>query len=95
VTDREELEAARARVAALEQELAELRAKDAPIGGALVKIEQRRRARIAKLMIVGGAVAGLSGVFGHSIYAIVCGLGWIFGGGAVASTLPRSSSDDR
>ncbi|MDB4956533.1 MAG: hypothetical protein JWO36_4102 [Myxococcales bacterium] len=52
-------------------------------------MDEQRRRRVATLLLVGGAVGGLSGVFAHSIFMIVCGIGWIFGGAAVGSTLPK------
>jgi hypothetical protein len=81
-------EGADPRTAALEQEVAELRAKVLAIPG-----DETRRRRVAMLLLVGGAVGGLSGVFAHSIFTIVCGIGWIFGGAAVASTLPKVGGD--
>ena len=73
----------RERVEALEKEVAELRAK-------LRGPDARRRARIASVLFAGGALAGLSGVFAHSVFALVCGLGWIIGGAAVGSTVTTS-----
>ena len=85
-----------ARVTALEQENAELRAAlaardPATPAGALTVRDQTRRRRLANLMLVGGAVALLGGVFAWSWFAVLCGLGWMFGGAAVASTVPASS----
>ena len=72
----EDVEALREQVKALQAKL------DEGAGDA------RRRRRVAMLLLVGGAAAGLSGVLGHSIFMIVSGIGWIFGGAAVASTVP-------
>jgi hypothetical protein len=81
------------RVAALEKEVAELRAKLAD-PQTIATVDNRRRRRVAMLLLVGGAAAGLSGVFAHSIFMIVAGIGWIFGGAAVGSTLPQARDDD-
>lgn len=83
MADRDDPEAAQARIATLEKEIAELRRR------AEVPADELRRRRVAMLLLVGGAVGGLSGVFSHSIFMIVCGIGWIFGGAAVGSTLPK------
>jgi hypothetical protein len=83
----------RERVDALEKEVAELRAKLAA-PQALATVDMQRRRRVAMLLLVGGAAAGLSGVFAHSIFMIVSGIGWIFGGAAVGSTLPQARDDD-
>jgi hypothetical protein len=94
VSDRDDLHATRRRAEALETEVEQLREKVASLQlgpRALATVEEVRRRRVARLLLVGGGVAGLSGVFAHSIFIIVCGLGWIFGGAAVASTLPKSN----
>lgn len=73
----------RDRIALLERENAELRALvPAPD-------DVQRRRRVSRLMMAGGLVALLTGVVGASWYAVICGLGWLFGGAAVASTVPR------
>ena len=72
------------RIAQLERENAELRA--------LVPAaeDEKRRRTVSRLMMAGGLVALLTGVVGASWYAVICGVGWVFGGAAVASTLQRS-----
>jgi anti-sigma factor RsiW len=87
-----------ARVDRLEKENAELRAaiaqRDRPSRQLeLVTREDRRRGKVARLMFAGGGVAILAGVFGGHWFAIICGLGWLFGGAAVASTIPESGGD--
>lgn len=67
----------------LERENAELRA----LVPATDDVQRRRK--ISRLMMAGGLVALLTGVVGASWYAVICGLGWLFGGAAVASTVPR------
>lgn len=73
----------RDRIEQLERENAELRT--------LVPATDdiRRRRKVSRLMMAGGLVALLTGVVGASWYAVICGLGWLFGGAAVASTVPR------
>ena len=85
-----------ARVTALEQENAELRAALAAreAGGLEVAtLGAARRTRLAKLMLAGGAVALLGGVFAWSWFAVLCGLGWMFGGAAVASSVRAPEAD--
>lgn len=81
------------RAETLEKENAQLRSRLATLEErALVRREERtRRGRIASLMFFGGVAAGLSGVFMGSILVIGCGLGWMFGGAAIGSTI---SADD-
>ena len=87
------------RIAELERENAELRTRlaerDRPSKPQLELITQddRRRSRVARIMLVGGAAALLSGVFSFSWFAVLCGLGWLIGGAAVASTVPQSGGD--
>jgi fatty acid desaturase len=96
VADPEDLAA---RVEALERENTELRAKlaerDRPSKPQLELITQddRRRSRVARIMLAGGVIAVLGGIFGASWFAVICGIGWIFGGAAVASTVPQSRGD--
>jgi hypothetical protein len=95
VPDSEDLAA---RVEALERENAELRASLAHRPQSrpqleLITRDDARRSRIAKLMFGGGAIAILGGIFGNSWFAIVCGLGWLFAGAAVASTVPESGGE--
>jgi hypothetical protein len=85
VTDRERAEA-------LEQENAELRAKLTALETRPRGPDARRRARVASMLFAGGVLAGLSGLFAHSVFLIACGLGWILGGAAVGSTV--SSTDE-
>ncbi|HEY5920633.1 MAG TPA: hypothetical protein VIV11_03135 [Kofleriaceae bacterium] len=59
----------------------------------LITRDDTRRSRLAKLMFAGGALALLGGIFGSSWFAVLCGLGWLFGGAAVASTVPRSGGE--
>ena len=87
-----------ARVETLERENEELRAKLATRAEsrpqlALITRDDARRSRFAKLMFAGGAIAILGGVFGASWFAVVCGLGWLFAGAPVASTVPQSGGD--
>ena len=87
-----------ARVETLERENAELRAKLATRAESrpqleLITRDEARRSRFAKLMLAGGAIAILGGVFGASWFAVVCGLGWMFAGAAVASTVPQSGGE--
>ena len=84
--ERDDPDPAQAHAIALELEVAELRAQ---LDRVRVPGDEQRRRRVAMLLLVGGAVGGLSGVLAHSIFMIVCGLGWIFGGAAVGSTLPK------
>ena len=96
VQDRDDLEA---RVTALEAENAGLRAQLAERSRAsgphveLLYKDDARRGRFARLMLAGGAVAILGGVFASSWFAVLCGLGWLLGGAAVASTIPPSGGD--
>lgn len=71
----------RERIEQLERENAELRA--------LVPANEdlQRRRKLSRLMMAGGLVALLTGVVGASWYAVICGVGWLFGGAAVASTV--------
>ena len=71
----------RERIEQLERENAELRA--------LVPANEdvQRRRKLSRLMMAGGLVALLTGVVGASWYAVICGIGWLFGGAAVASTV--------
>ncbi len=73
----------RERIEQLERENAELRA--------LVPVTDdiQRRRKVSRLMMAGGLVALLTGVVGMSWYAVICGVGWLIGGAAVASTVPR------
>ena len=95
-----------ARIAALEHENAELRARvaeleaDSPKAARksrpqveLITSDDARRSRFAKLMLAGGTLAILGGIFASSWFAVICGLGWLFGGAAVASTVPQSGGD--
>ena len=93
------------RITALEQENAELRARVAELESSaksarqsrpqleLITADEARRSRFAKLMLAGGAIAILGGIFASSWFAVICGLGWLFGGAAVASTVPQSGGD--
>lgn len=76
-------------------EAASAAARDRPSRPQLELITQddRRRSRVARIMLVGGAAALLSGVFSSSWFAVLCGLGWLIGGAAVASTVPQSGGD--
>jgi phosphotransferase system glucose/maltose/N-acetylglucosamine-specific IIC component len=49
----------------------------------------QRRHTVSRLMMAGGLVALLTGVVGASWYAVICGVGWLFGGAAVASTVQK------
>jgi hypothetical protein len=51
--------------------------------------ELRRRRRVAHLLLAGGGVAVLAGMFAGSVIIALLGAGWIVGGAAVASTLPK------
>lgn len=87
-----------ARIDALEQENAELRGAIAKLERPsrqleLVTQEDRRRSKVARLMFAGAGVTILTGVVGGSWFAIICGIGWLFGGAAVASTVPQSGGD--
>ena len=95
-----------ARIAALEQENAELRERVTELEAAstkptrksrpqleLITSDDARRSRVAKVMLAGGALALLGGIFASSWFAVICGLGWLFGGAAVASTVPQSGGD--
>ena len=86
-----------ARVEALERENAELRERLARPQSRpqleLITRDDTRRSRLAKLMLAGGAAALLGGIFGSSWFAVLCGLGWLFGGAAVASTVPQSGGE--
>jgi len=73
----------RERIEQLERENAELRAL-VPVAD-----DVQRRRKIGRLMMAGGLAALLTGVVGASWYAVICGVGWLFGGAAVASTVPR------
>ena len=73
----------RERIEQLERENAELRAL-VPAND-----EVQRRRTLSRLMMAGGLVALTTGVVGASWYAVICGLGWLFGGAAVASTVRR------
>ena len=95
-------EDAAARIAALEQENAELRAKLAERESRraesrpqveLISHDDAKRSRFAKLMLAGGVAAILGGIFGASWFAVICGLGWLLGGAAIASTVPQSGGD--
>ena len=44
-------------------------------------------------MLAGGAVALLGGVFAWSWFAVLCGLGSMFGGAAVASSVRAPEAD--
>jgi len=59
--------------------------------GALVKqeAELRHRRRVATVLLSGGAIAILAGIFAPSVMVALLGVGWIFGGAAVASTIPQ------
>ena len=87
-----------ARVEALERENAELRAQlreraESRPQLELITRDDAKRSRFAKLMLAGGAIAILGGIFGSSWFAVLCGLGWMFGGAAVASTVPQSGGE--
>ena len=87
-----------ARVAALERENAELRATLAEREQSgpqlqLITRDEARRSRFAKLMLGGGAIAILGGIFGSNWFAVLSGLGWLFAGAAVASTVPQSGGE--
>ena len=91
-----------ARIAALEQENAELRAQLAERPSArresrpqleLLSRDDVKRSRFAKLMLAGGAAAILGGIFGAGWLAVICGLGWVLGGAAIASTVPQSGGE--
>lgn len=73
----------KARIAELERENAELRALVPAVE------DVQRRQTVSRLMMAGGLVALLTGVVGASWYAVICGVGWVFGGAAVASTIQR------
>jgi hypothetical protein len=73
------------RVTDLERENAELRAL-VPAGE---DIDRRRK--VSRMMMAGGLVALATGIFGASWYAIILGVGWLFAGASVASTLPGRS----
>lgn len=60
---------------------------------ALITRDDAKRSRFAKLMLAGGTLAILGGIFGSSWFAVLCGLGWLFGGAAVASTVPQSGGE--
>jgi phosphotransferase system glucose/maltose/N-acetylglucosamine-specific IIC component len=72
----------RERIEQLERENAELRAQ-VPAAA-----DVARRRKISRLMMAGGLAALLTGVVSPSWYAVICGIGWLFGGAAVASTVP-------
>lgn len=76
----------RERIEQLERENAELRA----LVPATDDVERRRK--LSRLMMAGGLVALLTGVVGASWYAVICGVGWLFGGAAVASTVRSKES---
>ena len=87
-----------ARIESLERENAELRAKLSTRAESrpqleLITRDDARRSRFAKLMFAGGALALLGGIFGASWFAVICGLGWLFAGAAVASTVPQSGGE--
>lgn len=42
------------------------------------------------VLIAGGVVAIAAGIFGSGLLVVVLGVGWVFGGAAVASTLGSS-----
>jgi hypothetical protein len=58
---------------------------------ALVKeaAELRHRRRVATVLLAGGGIAILAGIFAGSVMVALLGAGWIFGGAAVASTIPQ------
>jgi hypothetical protein len=51
--------------------------------------ELRHRRRVTHVLLAGGGVAVLAGIFAGSVMIALLGAGWIVGGAAVASTLPR------
>jgi hypothetical protein len=57
---------------------------------ALVKdsVDVQRLRRVAGVLLAGGAVAIAAGIFGSSLIVVLLGVGWIFGGAAVSSTIP-------
>ena len=73
----------RERIAELERRNAELRA--------LVPANEdvKRRRAVSRLLMGGGLIALLIGVFGAGWYAVICGIGWVVGGAAVASTVSK------
>jgi hypothetical protein len=73
----------RERIAELERENAELRAL-VPAND-----DAQRRRTVSRLLMGGGMVALLIGVFGAGWYAVICGVGWVIGGAAVASTVSK------
>ena len=82
----------RAKLDALEPDRAEAKRERAESRPQLELItrDDAKRSRFAKLMLAGGTLALLGGIFGSSWFAVLCGLGWLFGGAAVASTVPQS-----
>jgi hypothetical protein len=50
--------------------------------------EERYRQRVAHVLLAGGGIAVLAGIFAASVMIALLGAGWIVGGAAVASTLP-------
>jgi hypothetical protein len=50
--------------------------------------ELRHRRRVAHVLLAGGGVAVLAGIFASSVMIALLGAGWIVGGAAVVSTLP-------
>jgi hypothetical protein len=51
--------------------------------------DQRRLRRVSTLLLAGGGLAVLAGMFAGSVMIALLGAGWIFGGAAVASTIPQ------
>ncbi|HUJ59828.1 MAG TPA: hypothetical protein VLX92_15095 [Kofleriaceae bacterium] len=91
--DDSELEAAHDRAAALARENAELRIRLAALegrGAVVVAAEHARRRRVASVMLLGGGIAIVAGIFASSLLVALLGAGWVFGGAAVASTVPQA-----
>jgi hypothetical protein len=61
-----------------------------PEDGALVKqADELRLRRVSTILLAGGGIAIVAGIFASSVMIALLGAGWIFGGAAVASTIPQ------
>lgn len=56
--------------------------------------DTKRRKRVAMLLVGGGALGVVGGIFGGNLLAVAFGVGWIIGGGAISSLEQRSLEDE-
>jgi hypothetical protein len=55
--------------------------------------DRTRRRRVTMLLVAGGTIAVVAGIFGGNIMAVAFGVGWIIGGGAVGSLDQREPGE--